>query len=58
MRKDVQDPLEISSLPIVKCGRPLLGEELDSPVLQHIMAIRKEGGSVSLKIILGAAIGF
>ena len=58
LRKDVQDPLEISSLPIAKHGRPLLiGEDLDSRVLQHIMAIRKEGGCVSLKIILGAAIG-
>ena len=31
LRKDVQDPLEISTLPIAKRGRPLLiGEELDS----------------------------
>ena len=58
LREDVQDPIEISSLPQAKRGRPLLiGEELDSRVLQHIMAIRKEGGCVSLKIILGAAIG-
>ena len=58
LREDVQDPLDISSLPLAKRGRPLLiGEELDSRVLQHIMAIRKEGGCISLKIILGAAIG-
>ena len=52
LRKDVQDPLEMSSLLIAKHGRPvLIGEELDNRVLQHNMAIRKKGGCVFLKII-------
>ena len=49
---------EIEALPPSKRGRPLiLGERLDQAVIQHLQAIRDEGGVINSTIVMATARG-
>ena len=46
----------VKSLPVKKCGRPLLlGEELDTQVKHYIQAVREGGGVINTAITMAAA---
>ena len=57
-RKAGDDDISVKALPARKRGRKLLlGDELDKKVQKYLRALRDNGGSVSVDIVIAAAKG-